>query len=354
MLLSPYFLAIQAKAETPKRFTRVFGWTSLNDEATAIKLKALGVTDVTADTPAQIALAKKYGFKAYPKFGPHGTRVQKISPEELQLQKKLNGLTLPPLPKDATYDEKAKRIEQIAKIDNDLKAQFGGEPAVDAPEGDVLLEQIKCFASDKNYEQSKAVLKRLSSLEGVDGICFDYIGYVNYKGCYCDDCLALYQEYLTDSKCEDNEKSRQAFYLGQIVDYTNAMVDYVKSLNPKLKIMSHVYPVFLAEPLYGNRLKIDYCGQTAAWFFLWDQKKISDYSKIITSEQNNYFPNVKGIPFLGCYYSCPSFPNKTPERIELELKAILEGGSEYLMVHSMDDVVKNPEVAAVFKKYCNP
>lgn len=341
-------------SNVPKKFIRVFAWASLNDEAIAMKFKDIGVTDVTVNTPAQVALAKKYGFRCYAGFGPRGAHAQKMSPEETALQKRLNGEGLPPLEKNATAQEKTARSEKIIQIRKELKTQFGGEPVADAPEGDVLNDGIACFTSDKGYEKSKEALKKACSLEGIDGISFDYIGYANYKGCYCDDCLALYKKYIADNKLPDNDESRNDFYLKQLVDYNNAMVDYVKSLNPDFKVMAHIYPVFMPEPLYGNRLKVDYCGQTAAWYFLWDKEKIRSYSKIITSEQNKYFPDVKGIAFLGYYYKSPSFPEKSPERIELELKAMLEGGSEYLMVCSMNSTLGAPAVTAVFKKYCNP
>jgi hypothetical protein len=133
------------------------------------------------------------------------------------------------------------------------------------------------------------------------------------------------------------------------------MVEYIKSLRPEFKIMAHLYPVFRPDPIYGNRLKVDYCGQTAAWYFFWPPEKIRAYSKRIVGEQNRYFPSVRGVPFVGYYDDGkhPEFPHKSAARVELELNAILDGGADSLMVCSVNDVLGNPEIAAVFKKYCS-
>jgi len=338
-----------------RKFNRFFVWGRLADDACARAAKEIGVTDITVNwkNPAELALAKKYGFKAYAKFGPQGARPQKITPQEMALQERLNGKDIP-IPKNASPEEKAALEKKRSEFRKASNTQWGGEPSPEAVEGDVLMDGIPCFAGEEACEKSKAVLKKICECNEIDGIAFDYIGYVNFKGCYCENCLKMYKQYIDDNKLIDDEKAKNAFYLKQLLDYNNSMVDYIKSLRPEFKVMAHLYPVFLPEPLYGNRLKVDYCGQTAAWYCLWSPEKIRSYSAIISREQNKYFPGVTGVAFIGYYDSShlPEFPHKTPERVELELKAILDGGAEQLMLCSMNDVIGNREIAEVFKKYC--
>jgi hypothetical protein len=340
-----------ASGENAKTFKRFFVWGQLKDEDCARQAKAIGVTDITVNwnNPAEAALARKYDIKAYARFTPQGVRLQKITAEELLLQKRLNGEDIP-IPKNARPEEKAVLKNKRAEFRKASNTQFGGEPV----NSDVLMERLPCFAGEDALEKSKALLSKICKSDGIDGIAFDYIGYVNFKGCYCENCLKLYMKYISENKLADDEKTRNAFYLKQIVDYNNSMIDYIKKLRPEFKIMAHLYPVFQPEPLYGNRLKVDYCGQTAAWYFLWTPEKIRAYSAIISGEQNKYFKGVAGVAFIGYYDTThwPEFPYKSPERVELELKAILDGGSESLMLCSLNDVIANPQIAVIFKKYC--
>ena len=137
------------------------------------------------------------------------------------------------------------------------------------------------------------------------------------------------------------------------MDYNNELVDYVHTLKPDAKTVNHIWPVFMPEPLYGNRLKMDFCGQTAAWYFYWDPWRIEKYSRVISGEQNKYWNDVKGVPFIG-YYDSLEFPVKTPAKVESELRAILRGGSTCLMMCGFNDLLKNEDVCAVFERYCRP
>lgn len=344
-----------AEEQQAKRFTRFFAFGQLADGAMAEAAQAIGVTDITVNIRKmeQVKLAHEYGMKAYAGFGPQGAKSMKMSPEEQALQNRLNGRDIP-LPKNATPEEKAEKKQKVLEFVKESKTQYGGEPLPDAPYGDVIQETSRCFVGTNSYEIAKELLRKICAIEELDGVYFDYIGYPNFKGCYCDDCEALYHEGLAAQNLTDLPEHRTNFYREQLVRYNNTMVDFIKSLRPDFKVMTHVYPVFLAEPLYGNRLKTDFCGQTAAWYFLWPREKIVEYSKIITAEQNRYFPEVKGVPFLGFYNVGPTsaFPVKTAERVEMELQAMLEGGADSVMICSLNSVLDNPEVSAVFKKYC--
>ena len=142
--------------------------------------------------------------------------------------------------------------------------------------------------------------------------------------------------------------------LDSLVDFNNKLADYVHELNPDAKAINRIWPVYLPEPLYGNRLKMDYCGQTAAWYFYWNHPRIEQCSRTIATDQKKYWPNAQGVAFIGYRDHIEhdmQFPYKSPEMVERELRAILKGGSRMLMCGGLADVVNNPKIAGVFKKF---
>ncbi len=71
----------------------------------------------------------------------------------------------------------------------------------------------------------------------------------------------------------------------------------------------------------------------------------------MVSDEKKYFKRNKAVAMIGYYYEREMFPTKSPERIERELKAILENGCNYVLVHSINDVLKNQKVREIFSKY---
>jgi hypothetical protein len=127
---------------------------------------------------------------------------------------------------------------------------------------------------------------------------------------------------------------------------------YVRQIRPKAKLATHVYPVFLPEPLYGNRLDVDYCCQTVAWFFqpYWTEQKVREYTRTVVGEQSRHHPRARGIPFVGVYVGRP-YADKSPERLAEELRLIWEaGGTSSLSVCSFDEFVEHPEMCQVVKQ----
>src|SRR5208337_2720697 len=162
-----------------------------------------------------------------------------------------------------------------------------------------------------------------ASVEGLRGIAFDFFGYRNYHCCYCPRSMQLFEQYRKRHPELAADKALDAFSLESLVDFNNSLAAYARQVNPNLKIITHVYPVFLPEPLYGNRLDVDECGQTAAWFFepFWDYEKTRQYSRIIFGEAKAYFPRCEGTALIGIYDQPGKFSVKTPERVAEELQA---------------------------------
>lgn len=112
------------------------------------------------------------------------------------------------------------------------------------------------------------------------------------------------------------------------------------------------YPVFLPEPLYGNRLDVDFCGQTAAWFFepFWSYEKIRAHTQVICGEEKKYFSRPEGVAMIGVYTRPALYPVKSPERLAKELQAILDGQGDRVQVCSLNDVLKDPATREVFRR----
>lgn len=374
-------------------FERLFAFGGRDDEDFIKKAADMGVTDLTGKLSEKTAaLCAKYGVNYYPLVTIQPRNVwktvcpdvepplQKMSPEQEASRDLLKGITAGtggperrgPDDKDAqpeNWQVTKKQRKQIAALGkNNVRLQkdyqWGGEPQKKYFDGskkskedrynkEVLLGDLLCFHDPRVLEALKKRIKECLACPGVAGIAFDAIGYQNYYDCKCAESLKLYKKYREEKNVEPSDEAWREFSLNTLVDFNNALVDYVHELDPKAKTFNHIWPVYLPEPLYGNRLKMDYCGQTAAWYTNWDPLRIEQYSRTITNDQNNYWPDVKGVAFIGYYDSlrASQFPYKSPAKVDSELRSILKGGARTLMVCGLSDVIDNPDIAAVFKKF---
>ena len=332
------------KTEHPKKFKRLFSWGILKNEDIAKRHSEIGVSDIRVFNQKQLKLAIKYGMTPYcGTFTPCGKHGQVMSPEEEKHFAYINGLDLK---KISSKERKAILDKRRIK----MKCRYGGEPV--SPYDVLTNRRITCFLSDKNYTLSKKRIDAICSrVKGVKGIYFDDIGYSNFKGCYCKDCLEAYKKYLSEKGYADTPENKDAFYRDMLVKYYNDMIDYVKSKHPDFKVVVHVYPTFLPEPLYGNRTKADFCGQTVAWYFPWNEKKIARYTRFVIDKQNMYFKGVRGIPFVGLNRNPSSLWVKDAATLDKELRTILAAGGDTLMVCNGNDMLK-PGIYEIFKKYC--
>jgi len=148
------------------------------------------------------------------------------------------------------------------------------------------------------------------------------------------------------------DKALDQFSLETLVDFVNVLSRYARSARADAKVACHVYPVFLPEPLYGNRLDLDLCGQTAAWYFepFWSYEKIRAYTRVICAEEKKYYARPEGVAMIGVYTQPQRYPVKSPERLTKELEAILDGQGDRLQVCSLNDVLKDPATRQVFRR----
>ncbi len=227
--------------------------------------------------------------------------------------------------------------------------QFGGEPKL---ANEVLLTRIICFNDLEARELFKPLIDEIVAVPGIEGIAFDGFGYQNYRRCYCEHCQKLLAEYGNKQpQMAKIEKAEAVFFRDTLVDYINYLADYARSRQGDIKTSIHVWPVFTPEPLYGNRLNIDYCGQTAAWYTIWPKEKIAEYSGIISGNAAKYHQRQKGVGMIGYYDRPGQFPVKDASRVDMEIKTMIENGCREIQVCGAKDVINNQEISTVFKKY---
>ena len=256
----------------------------------------------------------------------------------------------PPLQVMNEEENRALRRIQNDKSKGKSKYQYGGEPFQKV---EVLSGPLLCFHHPEVVEYYKAQIKGILAVPGIKGIAFDYFGYRNYRCCTCKRSMELFKKFRDAHADMDEEKALCAFSLESLVDFNNELARYARSANPKAKVITHVYPVFLADQLYGNRLDVDVCCQTAAWFFepYWSYKKIKSYSRIIFEEEKRFHRRSEGAALIGIYDRPGKKPTKTSERIQKELQAIVDGGGDRIHVCSMNDVLNSERVSRIFKKF---
>ena len=341
-----------AAESAPMKFKRVYAFTGIGDDAYAAKLAELNVYAAECNVkkdPGSIARAKKYGIVPCVSFGPFRcTHGQVITPEEAYRQYELNGEFLPDGLKGEERD--AARRELWRKDGY----RMGGEPLPGNSE--VLMDGIACFVGEKARTKSAAELvKKLKANPEAKAVSLDYIGYVNYRCCHHPECEHLYRQWLKARTLENNAANRDRFFEDQIVEYYAALYDAVKAYDPSVVVYAHLYPVFLPNPLYGNRLKLDACCQTCAWYFRWPQEKVKTYCETVVRGQRDHWDFAHCAPFVACGKWVkeidPAY-HKTPADYDRELRTALEAGAEYLGVHEISAVIADPEIFAVFRKYC--
>ncbi len=226
--------------------------------------------------------------------------------------------------------------------------QWGGEPVM---ENEVLIYKILCPNNKLAQKLQKEQIDSLLTVPGLKGIAFDKYGYQNYHRCYCDDCERGLQEFKRENPDISPETAEVKYFRDLLVDWINDLANHVRGRKADAKTAIHIWPVFSPEPLYGNLLDVDFCGQTTAWYTRWPTEKIAEYSRAITANSKKYHERQYGVGMIG-YYDRPGlFPVKDATLVDNELRIMFENGCKDIQVCGAQDVLKNEKVAQVFKKY---
>jgi hypothetical protein len=340
-------LSAHAGAAPQPRFTQLVGWGG-GDPATIVPAAAdVGFTDIVVwrqdhDYLTQLVeQAQRHGIGVY---------VSLYLGDVKDWAKRYPDVPPPMQEIDATEQAAVARIEAALEAKTS-DYQYGGEPVSD--ELEVFTNELLCFHDPRVVEFFQAQIRDILAVPGITGIAFDFFGYRNYRCCRCPRSMDLLDEYRQAHPDLPEAEALQRFSLDTLVAVQNDLATYARTLKPQVKVTGHVYPVYLPEPLYGNRLNWDTCGQTAAWFFepFWTERKIRSYSRAIAHQAKRYWANAEGAALIGVYVRPGRYPVKGPERIERELRAILDGGTRRVQVCSLNDVLDDPATREVFRKF---
>ncbi len=216
--------------------------------------------------------------------------------------------------------------------------QWGGEPLLT---DEVLTTPVLCLSQPEVSETLKSTIDALVSVPGLAGLAMDGFGYQNYRRCHCGLCQTRLAEYTAAHPESPAEEATVTFFRDLLVDTINDLANHARARRSDWKTSIHLWPVFAPEPLYGHRLDVDHCGQTAAWYTLWPVEKIATYSRIIVQSAQEQFPRQQGVGMLGYYDRPGEFPVKDAARVDLELQTMIAHGCRHIQVCSSLDVIRN-------------
>jgi len=247
----------------------------------------------------------------------------------------------------ASEDEK---LPGASKTPEDHALQHGGEPVSGKPE--VLGKKLVCPLDSGILSYTrKQILK--AQANRYNGVCWDFIGYRNYRSCHCPLCMEALPAYTKRNPGIPAEEIAASFYEDNLIHLYNNLYDLVKTIAPEMKVMCHLHPVFLPNPFFGQNVKIDICGITTSWFFdpHWEIEKVTDYTSQTVNNEYAH-PLAFGMPMIGFYNTGKD--KKTPERLAAELGAVISNGAKAVMMCELGNLLKDPAIVETVQQKLKP
>jgi hypothetical protein len=228
--------------------------------------------------------------------------------------------------------------------------QYGGEPAPGCRE---VLDQALVCPHDPGVIAYTMGLVAKAQAAGYDGVCWDFIGYRNYRSCACALCRTELAAFRAAHPDLAPEAAAQSFYKAGLVDLYAALYKETRAAAPAMQVMCHIHPVYLPDPLYGREVRVDYCGMTAAWFFKphWELAKVEQY---LAATVNGPYadPATVGMPMIGFYNDDGS--RRSAARVREELALVVKTHARALMVAELGNILQDPEIAAAYRDAAAP
>lgn len=170
------------------------------------------------------------------------------------------------------------------------------------------------------------------------GLVLEGVGFQNFTGCLCKNCRRKGVEVLAD--------------------FANTMTDYAKSLRPGIKVIVHQFPTFPYPGSYSYRFlgskqqpepewKADMVLRTASWYSYREPWLVRTLAKQIAGIGKNMYPATA----VGDIDTDLNIRLKSPERADLELQALLAGGSPVLALQGVDVLIRHPELFKIYGNY---
>ncbi|MDD5599153.1 MAG: family 10 glycosylhydrolase [Victivallaceae bacterium] len=244
-----------------------------------------------------------------------------------------------------TDAEFAKKHPELLQKCRDWEDENAKLPRIDPGRANVHTGNWLC--PDRGLtEYEKKIIGEIFSNFDFDGFAFDYVGYRNYYACFCDYSRQRRQEFADKHPDISVIEIMRRFSEESLVKYVTEVREFVRSLKPSAEFSIHIYPDFDLNPVYGNRLPVESCGQTIAWFYkpFWSYGKVYDTCMKYKNAQGKFVKYNKFVPFVGVY---DRDKLKTPERLRTEIRiaGLAENGT--IMLASDRIFRRHPELVKV-------
>jgi len=218
----------------------------------------------------------------------------------------------------------------------------GGEPVLP---GEVMRGSLPCYARPEVRAQFREMVQR-NAADPVDGLAFDYIGWQNYRRCYCPVCAEQFAAYRREHPGLSAGRAEEQWAEEVLVSFTNEMAAAARGVRSEIALTIHIYPWFAPNPYYGQRTDIDYVGQTVSWFFRphWPLETVQRRNDQIVARQHERYRHHHAAPFIGFD---PRKPRdfRSAARVAAELRIIRDSGASGLQVAELGYLLRKPSVA---------
>ena len=220
--------------------------------------------------------------------------------------------------------------------------QQGGEPHT--PD-ELYKRPLPCWNRDEVREHFRKNVTDFARLP-VDGLAFDMVGYQNYYRCYCPVCEAKLAEFRKQHLGLSDQEASAICAEQAMVDFINEMAQATRAARPDIELTIHIYPYFRPHPYYGNRLDIDYVGQTVAWFFKphWGLEKVARLADEIVRTQARYWPDHHAAPFIG-FYRRPMRDVRSAKRVQAEIDLVRASGATAIQFAELGHIARKLTVS---------
>ncbi len=204
-------------------------------------------------------------------------------------------------------------------------------------------------------DEEKRIIEEIVKNYDVDGIALDYVGYRNYYACFCEYSKKKREKYANEHPELSKWQVLKEFSEQSLVDYVKQIREVVKKINPKIKLAIHIYPDFDPNPGYGNKLLVNYCGQTIAWFFkpFWSYERIYRTGMKYLGKEGEYYRYNKFIPFIGVF---KGKLKKSPERLRTEIRIagnLRKGKVKGIMIAFYETLLEYEDLSKVISEELN-
>lgn len=214
----------------------------------------------------------------------------------------------------------------------------------------VNVHKGDCLCPDRGVDElEKAVFAELITNYPLKGIALDYVGYRNYYACFCEYSNERRKQWA-QSHPEFSEKEVMASFSEEsLVRWVEQARAVIANANPSAELEIHIYPDFDLNPMYGNRLPVEHCSLTTAWFYgpFWSYEKIEATALRYKSAEHQYHSCGVFTPLIGV----PGGDKfKSPERVRREIRIAGSSGARAIMIAFYGALRENPEIAKVIKE----